>query len=808
MLKNYLLVALRNVKRNKGFFALNFIGLYISVVVCVLIALIILHETSFDKAHDNAVSVYRVVSETTTPNGKTNTAVTQYPLAPVIRTAMPGLLVSQVHYQKNDVIAFGNKKFKESNIFFADSVFPKLFPVTVKQGNVQKALAEPGYAVLTESTAKKYFGNTDAVGQRFKLDDFMSLEVGAVIADVPSNSHLQYNMLAGFRNMDSKLVGGFPLNEWGLRANGYTYVGFTGADKVKNIEHALAGISARYVNKDNGDGKNTYSLQPLSNIHFNQTYAASNSYYTINYNYLYLLGAIGLFLILAACINYTNLSTALAIKKSKEVGVRKTMGATRLHLIKQFLSETFLLTAIVIIAAALSVKLYLPALNSFLEKNIPLNWVSGKSVLLLVSLWLITSLLSGIYPAFVLSGFNPIAALKSKISAPKASVVNLRRGLVVFQFITAQVLIIGAVVVSKQMHFMQSTPLGFNKNQVVDISLPENKPEQMQSLKDKLAQIPGISSVSFSLGAPISQNNATTGFNLRDKYSINHMDVGIKSIDKEYLRTYGLQLVAGRWFNNSDEQKIGDKIPDSLKQYAFVVNETAVKALGFAHPADALGKYLTFGFGDVSAPVIGVVKDYHVASLHKAVTPVIMVEVPDFYFNVGIKLTSGYSQNVMAAIEKAWSSVYPNALFEGNFLDESIASQYKEEKRTQQLFSIFTFLSIVINVLGLVGLLSFMVEQKTKEIGIRKVLGATLADVSFILSKDFLRLIIIAFFIAAPLAWLLMSKWLNNFAYRTTISWWVFAASALAAIVVTAVAVGYQTIKAAMANPVKSLRSE
>jgi len=284
--------------------------------------------------------------------------------------------------------------------------------------------------------------------------------------------------------------------------------------------------------------------------------------------------------------------------------------------------------------------------------------------------------------------------------------------------------------------------------------------------------------------------------------------VEVKAADKNYLNTYGLQLTAGRWFDANDEHGIDDAFPDSLKRYAFVLNETAVKALGFSSPQDALGKYVAFGFNDIAAPVIGVVKDYNTASLHDAVKPVLMVEFPFFYYNAGIKLTRGYSASTLSAIEKAWTSVYPHQLFESNFLDEHIASLYKNEKRTQQLFNLFTFLSIVINVLGLVGLLSFMIEQKTKEIGIRKVLGASVKDISFILSKDFLRLIIIAFFIAAPIAWLLMNKWLEDFAYRTTISWWVFAVAVLAALVVTCIAVGFQTIKAAIANPVKSLRTE
>lgn len=808
MLKNYLLVALRNLKRNKGFFALNFLGLYISVIVCVLIALIIMHETSFDKRSDNSISIYRVVNHSTSATGKAYSAVTQYPLATAMRAAMPDEpFIAQIHFQGDAIIAFGDKKFKEGNVVLADSVFPKLFPLTVRQGSIQRALAEPGYAILTEKTARKYFGNSDAVGKRIKLDDFMSLEVAAVVANAPSNSHLPYSMLVGYRNMDSKLTGGFPVDQWGLNANGYTYIGLNNNHKARHIETMLAGIAAKYVNTKDAGSKAEYKLQPLADIHFNQLYTGNPSY-TINYTYLYLLAAIGLFLIMAACINYTNLSTALAIKKSKEVGVRKTMGATRQHLIKQFLSETFLLTGIVIVAAAASVKMFLPALNTFLDKQIPVDWITVKSILLLVALWVGVSFISGLYPAFVLSGFNPLAALKSKISSPKASVVNLRRGLVVFQFLTAQILIIGAVVVAKQMAFMQNTPLGFNTDKVVDISLPENKLEQLQSLQARLLNVQGISSVSLSLGAPVSDNSANTGFNLREKYKQNQLDVAIKAADKNYQQTYGLQLVAGRWINEDDELKCDTKVPDSLKQYVLVINETAVKALGFSKPQEAVGKYVTYGFGDITAPVVGVVKDFHISSLHDAVKPVIMAPMPFIYYNAGIKLNAAYSNATLAAIEKAWTTVYPGSLFETNFLDSRVALQYEEEKRTQQLFNIFTFLSIVINVLGLVGLLSFMVEQKTKEIGIRKVLGASIADISFILSKDFLRLIVIAFLIAAPVAGYLMNKWLQNFAYRTNISWWVFGVSVAAAFVVTGMAVGYQTIKAALANPIKALKSE
>ena len=809
MFKNYFKTAWRNMKKHKGFFALNFVGLYISVLCCLLIALIILHETSFDKTANESSNIYRVVESSVSSNGKTYTPVTQYPLARALRTAMPDeKLISQIHYLNKGFISFGNKKLKEEKIIFADSVFPKLFQLKVKQGSIQRALSEPGFAILTESTAHKFFGNTNPVGKRFKMENLVDLQVAAVVADAPSNTHLPYNMLVSISNLRPEFIGGLPIDEWGVSSQGFTYIGLQNKNEVKHTEAELASIAKEHLNEEKKGEITTLSLQPLPDVHFNQLYAAHNPSYTINYDYLYLVGAIGLFLILAACINYVNLSTALAIKKSKEVGIRKTLGATRNGLIQQFLSETFFLTGLVIVAAALSVRFFIPSLNNFLGRNIPLYWFHLNSALILIGLWFSISFLSGFYPALILSGFNPVTALKSKAATPKASVNNLRRGLVVFQFLTAQVLIIGALVVAKQMNFIQSRSLGFNKENVVDISLPENKPEQLKLLHDKLSVIPGIKSFSFSLGAPISEDGVSTSFNTKEKYSTEKIDVAVKAADNNYLKTYGLQLKAGRWFDANDEKKIDNSIPDSLKNYAFVLNETAVKALGFSSPQDALGKYVTFGMNDISAPVIGVVKDYNTSSLHDAIKPVVMIEFPFFYYDAGIMLTNSNPASTLSAVEKAWSSVYPEHLFESSFLDENIAKLYKNDKRTQQLFNLFAFLSIMINVLGLVGLLSFMIEQKTKEIGIRKVLGASIKDISFILSKDFLRLIIIAFFIAAPLAWLLMNKWLQDFAYRTSISWWVFAVAVLAAFVVTCIAVGFQTIKAAVANPVESLRSE
>jgi putative ABC transport system permease protein len=812
MLINYLKTAWRSIRKQKGFFALNFIGLYVSVISCLLIGLVLLHEASFDRQSPEGLTVYRVIGSEKNSNGDVDyDAVTPYPLAKAMRAALPDQkAISQIQFDKNQLlVTIGTKKFSESNVVFADSVFPKIFPLDVKAGSLQRALSEPGFAVLTQTLATKYFGRDPAIGKRIRYQNLLDLEIAAVIADPPANSHLPFSMLISYPSMRPEIIGGFPLDTWSLQANGFVYIALPpGKNTARQIETTLAAIAKTNLPKDELARQSSFHLQPAEDIHTDQRTAATNPSYTINNSYLYLLAAIGLFLLLAACINYTNLSTALAIKKSKEVGVRKTMGATRSILMGQFLTETFVLTALVILAAAATIGLIIPSLNQFLDRNIPTDWLNLKTTLFLLGLWITISLLSGIYPAFILSGFNPIAALKSKISAPKTSVLLLRRGLVVFQFLTAQILIIGAIVVAKQLAFMQSAPLGFEKQNVLNIDLPDNNRDHSEALLNRLSSIPGIAGASLSVGAPVSHNHINTEFNLKEKYSTEKLNGAVKAVDKSYLSTYGLQLVAGRWFDETDEQKIARSVPDSLRQYAFVINETAAHTLGFQNSQAVVGKYVTFGYNDISARVIGVVRDYHIASLQTAVPSVLMVNMPFLYYSLGIRFTNNLSVRSLAAVEAAFNSVYPDDLFTSGFMDEQLATTYKEERHTQQLFDIFTAISIVINILGLVGLLSFMVEQKRKEIGVRKVLGASIVSLSFLLSRDFLRLIVIAFLIAAPVAWYVMNQWLQGFAYRTPFSWWIFAATVTGAIIITATAVGFQTFRAALANPVKSLRSE
>jgi len=810
MLFNYLITALRRLRKNKGFFALNFFGLYISVTAALLITLLIFFEAGFDRDVAGGMPVYRVVNNSTNEKGASYSGVTPFPLAPALRAQLPGgSRVTQINWQRDMTVQVNNQALRETKVIFVDSVFPKIFPLTVKNGRLDRAFSEPGFCVLSESTAQRFFGKDDAVGKRIKVDNgLVDLQVAAVVADAPGNTHLPYNILISFRSFGKDFVGGFDFTQWSMNSDGYTYVALPSTANVGPTEKILAGLVKENLQRESGRMNTQFLLQPLRAIHYDTRYAASNPAYTISTNYLYLVGAIGLFLILAACINYTNLSTAMAIRQSKEVGIRKTLGATRPQLIRQLLAEAFLLTGLAILAAALSIRVFLPMMNTFLDKQIPLNWLTVTSGGFLLALWVIVSLLSGLYPAAVLSGFRPVTALKSRVFTPGASILNLRRGLVIFQFVTAQMLIICAVVVARQMDYISQAPMGFDKDMAVDISVPDNHGPEMRSFRSRILDLPGVQDVSFSIAGPVSTNWAGTSFNLRENFKTKQYDVAVKTSDEHYLNTYGLKLVAGRWFDAADEKAAEEEGPDSAKKYAFVLNETAVKTLGFRRPEDAIGRYVTFGFNDISAPVVGVVQDYHVASMHNAIMPVVMIPFPFLYYTVGVRLKAGYSAATIAGIEKAYKAIYPHEFFESRFLDQTVEAQYVEERRTQTLFELFTGLSIAINILGLVGLLSFMIEAKTKEVGIRKVLGATLGDISFLLSKDFLKLIGVAFLVAAPVAGLLMRRWLNDFVYRTDLSWWIFAGGLGLTLMVTALAIAWQTLKAALVNPVKSLRSE
>jgi len=809
----YFTTAIRGFRRQKGFTALNFTGLYVSLTVSLLIGMLLIHERSFDGFHKDSGNIYRLVCKLSSPSGEDNLPLTPAPMPNAIRTQIHGLQdFTTILYEDEMVVQLdGGRIFKEKNVVYVDSSFFDLFNFKSGLGNINAMLRQPNKVLLTERTAKRYFPGGNAVGKSFKLgegEERKDLEVVGVIPDPPANGHLQFNLLVSWPTIQEQAEG---KPTWGMFQGGhYTYLRVPPEMQVASIGEQITAIANEQ--KDKGDPSSyKYSLQPLAEIHSDLRYSQFNPSYTIDFQQFYWLGTIGLFLLLVACVNYINLSTAIATKKAKEVGVRKTLGADRRQLALSFLSQTLLLTAGASVLAAITAQLLLPSLNNFLDRNIVTNWFSPQSLGLLVGLCFFTTLLAGMYPAFVLAGFNPAEALRGHFNVKRSrSSLTLRRGLVTFQFAVAQIFIVAIIVAASQMQLLREKPLGFHQNGVIDIRLPENNSAKVSALKTEIMGLAGVQNITQCTGAPTSKwAEIGTLFNLREKYEQSPLEVAVKISDPNYLKTYGIELIAGRFIEANDERQCLESIPDSLRRYVCVINESAVKSLGFASPEAALGHEVTFGINSISPPIVGVVRDFHTASLREAVGPTAMVPYHQYKRNLGISLLpANANMATLASIEKIWKQLYPETLFQSAFLDQHLASLYRTESNTFSLFQLITLLALLLNGLGLVGLTAFIVEQKTKEIGVRKVLGATVSSVVGLLSKDFLRLALIGLILAAPVAYWAMNKWLADFAYRIEMQWWMFLAAGLTAIVVAFLTVSFQSIRAALANPVKSLRSE
>jgi putative ABC transport system permease protein len=803
MLKIFFLSAYRNLIRNSNYAFINSIGLSIGLASCIIIFLIVQFELHFDTFHSKYNQIYRVVYASEKASGISYSAVTPYPFGEAFRNDFPYIPVhTQLHFQSESQLSYGTEKIKVENFIFADSLFFEVFDFGIVSGNPHVDLGQPGKVFLTEALVEK-------IGpvKNIKLDNKLELEVAGIVKNPPANSHLTYNLIVSWPSLTKNFLG-FPLDEWGMHISGFNYIILPKEIESHHLEKRLVSFTNKY--HENKDKKKKYSLQPLADIHFNEQYQSNASEKpSLTYNSLLILILLGAFILVIACINFINLNTALAIKKSKEIGVRKTLGANASQLTRQYLLEAFFITLISTIIAIVIIELSLGHISTFLGKELQLNFINNPTLtLFLFALVLFTSLLSGLYPALVLSRFQPAAVLKNKLSYGGSSGAYIRKYLVIFQFLVAQVLIIGTLVVGNQMDYFRSKPLGFIQEAIVNVALPENSKEHRNAFKAQLESVAGIEKISFSVGAPTSENNFTSGFYLTERGTEDRYEAAIKPVDINYLETYGIHLVAGRWFNPGEESQTDLTLSPDKKMYHYVVNEALVKKLGFDSNEEILGKKITTGLNDIDAPVIGVVKDFHTTSLHQKVLPTVMMHFPYFYYDAGIRFHTATTHKTLEAIEMAYNKVFPNYLFEYNFLDQHLESLYQQEEKSYTLVKFFAALSILISCLGLLGLISFVTQQKVKEIGIRKVFGASVKDIVYLFSADFVKLIIMAFVVAAPLAWYAMHKWLEEFAYKTTIDLTVFGIAIVVTLFIALLTVSIQAIRAALANPVVSLRSE
>lgn len=805
MFKQNMKQILRNLWRHKSFTFINLLGLSLGIAAVIILFLIAHYENGFDKIHSQTENIYRVVSKNERDDKLEHNANVPYPTGRFLQDEVPGITATQINYDNEMQLQIGQQDpFLEEDIIFADSLFFDVLDYKEVEdfwisGNPETALENPNSVVLTQSKAKEYFPKINPIGQLIRLENEVDLQVVGVVKDISRRSHLPFNIIISYSTLNDEIMNGMDLESWTFTAGGYSYVRLQDQQVPSTLDAAFKAMVERKT-APGEKRKEEIFLQPLSKIHFDPTFENSNPHYTISPKYLTMLLMLGSFILLIACVNYINLSTSFAFTKAKEVGVRKTIGASRKQLFFHYMMETLVLTIIAAIIGLVLAIVFLPTVNSILDKSIsassllePVFIVGALAIILLISF------ISGAYPALILSGFNPVSSLKNQLVIPGKSSVTLRKGLVIFQFTTSIALIICTLIISRQMEYFQNKELGFNKEAVIEVRLPESDSIKRENFRNLLQEQSGIQEISFCLGAPISGSGLGTSLKAAQLPTSASYSTRVIPSDQNYLDTYGLKLLAGRWFLSSEEKNIGS---------AVVVNESLAKTLGFNDPEEALGETIEIGLNNIRPTIVGVTQDFHTSSLHEDIGSVALTPFPYFHVAAGIKINQGNMRNTLAAVEDAWRTIYPENVYEMSFIDETLATSYEQETQNYQIFKAFSFISIFICCIGLWGLISFVVVRKTKEIGIRKVLGASVSGIVVMLSRDFLILIAIALLIASPIAWHFMNQWLQDFAYRIDITWVVFAIAGFFAILIAFVTISFKAVKAGMANPVKNLRTE
>lgn len=819
MFKNYFKIARRNLIRNKGYTALHITGLAVGIAVCMIIYIIIQFQTSFDHFHTKKDRIYRVL---TAYHQADATAIlygkgVPFPLPTGIKTAFPQLeQVAPIYASHNDQLqvldANGNpvKNFKEQDgVFYTNPSFFNIFDFPLLAGSYT-SLNDPNNVLLTKEIAEKYFGNwKTAIGKTLKLTLsyrigaglFQSppivLKVSGILASIPANTDFQLKLVVAFgTDFTGDAAYGLQIPDWHATAPEFgCYILLPPAISVDNFNQQLNTYAQKAQAPDIQD---SYAIQALNAVHYD-TQTGNYSDKTISRELINVLWLIAAFILLIACVNFINLSTAQAVNRAKEVGVRKVLGSNKSQLQIQFIVETFLIVISAVVLAVVISVLTLSSVNRLLELSLSINILNSQAIILfLLAISLVVTALAGFYPSLVLSRFNPVHALQHKFTFSTAG-ISLRRALVVFQFIIAQILIIGTLVIVKQMNYFMNRSLGFDKDALVIVPYrPSNSgEEQLDYLTQQLLSINGVQAVSFSSNAPVEDaNDLWTTFKFDHAIKEKDFQAIAKFADKDYVSTYQLQLVAGR------------NVQASNMTSEFLVNETLAKRLGFKNSENILGKEISMLGDQIKCPIVGVLKDFNDRSFHHALAPLLITTNSTMYRQIGIKLTSAHISTTMQAIKKTWEQTFPDYVYEYKFLDDKIESFYKQENQLAALYKIFAGIAIFLSCLGLYGLASFMATQRIKEVGIRKILGANTCNIVYLFSKEFILLVAISFVIATPIAWYYMHQWLQGYAYRTNISWWLFAAGGFAAIMIALITVSFQAIKAAIANPVKSLRSE
>jgi predicted permease len=787
MLKNYLTVAFRNLRRYKGYSFLNIAGLATGMACSMLILLWVRDELSYDRFHPNADRLYRIVAHAS----GIDASICSAPLPPAMAAQMPEV-AGMVRLQRaSHLFSVGDRSFTEENVYYADSSLLQLFHFPLVKGNPKTALSGPGGLLLTEDAARKYFGNEDPVGKTLLMERKTSFTVTGVLRNIPRNSHLQFDFLLPMSYL-AQHNDDLKYQRWdNFNFYGYVLLKPGRAYSTADLERLSLRVDEIH-RKNEKELQVTFGLQPLSRIHLHSNYLGDVPGHG-NVQYVRIFSVVAVFIILVACINFMNLSTARAARRAREIGMRKVLGAYKAQLAGQFLGESMLLSLLAMVVALVMVAALLPAFNALSGKVLGFNLGASELAALLLGLPLATGLLAGSYPALFLSAFQPISSLKGTFRAGRKSVF-FRNSLVVVQFTVSIVLIVGTAIVYRQLQFIRNKNLGFDKENLLYVAMTGDLRKNSQALRSELENSTAISSFSVVSDLPTDLQSGTTSIEWEGKGANEQIVFPNVAVDENFIETFRMKMLDGRSFSKEFKADTTN----------YLVNEAALKAMRL-DPATAVGKPLT-QWGR-RGTIIGIVKDFHFQPIHKTIEPLIMrLNQQGGY--VVVRSRPGATQAAIRDLERVCRKLNPAYPFAYKFLDQDLTNLYQAESQMGALANAFAALAVFIACLGLFGLAAFTAERRTKEIGIRKVLGASVSGIVALLSRDFLRLVIVALLIATPIAWYTMNRWLDNYSYHIGISWWIFALAGLAALLVAFLTVSFQSVKAALIDPAKSLRSE
>ncbi|KAA0989596.1 ABC transporter permease [Dyadobacter aurulentus] len=803
MLRNYLKIAFRSLWKYKTNTFISVAGLAIGVGCFLLLATYVLHELRYDRFQPNSDRIARVNLFYQSGEGESvYIAMTPTAVAPLFSREF-GEVESAARiypYSGNGPVSvqYKDQLFNERKVVFADSSFFKIFPFPFVEGDPATALSQPNSVVIDETTAAKIFGKGNAIGKSVKMNERLTLQVTGVIKDVPSYSHLKFNWVGSYSTLPRSKTEIFD------SANDFSYVLLEPNADLKKLQAKVNSyVEKTFNNPQNPNFKVRLELEPFNSIHL-YSKATDGTEAAGNYKYIYILSGIAVLILLIACINFINLVTARSALRAREVGVRKVIGALRMQLFRQHILESGIITFAATIAGLLLTMLALPGLSSLTGKVLDLAvWPGLSFEITLVVLFVVVTILSGAYPAAVLSGFEPVRVLKgTPLSSNSGG--GLRNFLVVFQFTISMLFIIATLIAGQQLRYIQNKSLGLDPEQIIVLDINDGISQgKLAAIKSELLNHPAVKSVTASYDSPLNVQGGY-GITASDKPADFGMNITAIPVEKDFVPTMGMKLVTGENFNETD---IAQATADSfqLRTYAFILNESAVKSLGWT-PETAIGKMVAMN--GRKGKVKAVAQDFHFRSLHEKISPIAIIPEYDYFGKILVKVAVDETSEATGLLEKSWKASFPLRPFEYHFLDQEFEEMYNAENRVSSVLEIFSFVTILISCLGLFALIAFIARQRTKEIGVRKVLGASVASIVMLLSKDFIKLIALAIIISSPIAWYFMSEWLQEFAYRIHISVWIFVFAGAIAVLIAFFTISFQTIKAALMDPVKSLRSE